>query len=76
MAQTHTVDRSETAGGCRHHWVIETPSGSVSGGRCKRCGQTKEFRNSNEELLWDSDSFSLNGSRYRGRRTDITHDLS
>lgn len=53
---------------CRHHWVIDTPNGSVSGGRCKRCGVTREFRNSTEDLMWDSDSFSLNGSRYRGRR--------
>ncbi|HNM76771.1 MAG TPA: hypothetical protein PKI89_00260 [Tepidiformaceae bacterium] len=53
---------------CRHHWVIETPNGSFSSGRCKRCGVAKEFRNSAEDPLWDNDSFSLNGSRYRGRR--------
>jgi hypothetical protein len=55
---------------CRHHWVIDTPNGAVSGGRCKRCGVAKEFRNSSEDLMWDSDSFSLNGSRYRGRRSE------
>ncbi|MGH2607580.1 MAG: hypothetical protein ACRDHF_00705 [Tepidiformaceae bacterium] len=55
---------------CRHHWVIETPNGSTSGGYCKRCGANKEFRNSTEDLMWDSDSFSLNGSRYRGRKTE------
>ncbi|MGD9933134.1 MAG: hypothetical protein AB7T37_05385 [Dehalococcoidia bacterium] len=55
---------------CRHHWVIETPNGSTSGGRCKRCGEAKAFRNSSEDLMWDSDSFSLNGSRYRGRKSD------
>jgi hypothetical protein len=54
---------------CRHHWVIETPNGAVSTGRCKRCGVVRDFRNSSEDLMWDSDSFSLNGSRYRGRRT-------
>lgn len=53
---------------CRHHWVIETPNGAVSSGRCKRCGVGKEFRNSAEDAMWDNDSFSLNGSRYRGRR--------
>ena len=53
---------------CRHHWVIETPNGAVSGGNCKRCGVSREFRNSSEDMMWDSDSFSLNGSRYRGRR--------
>lgn len=55
---------------CQHHWVIETPNGALSGGRCKRCGASREFRNSSEDLLWDSDSFSLNGTRYRGRRKD------
>lgn len=53
---------------CRHHWVIETPNGALSGGRCKRCGQKRMFRNSQEDLMWDSDSFSLGGSRFRSRR--------
>lgn len=53
---------------CRHHWVIETPNGAISTGRCKRCGIVREFRNSSEDPLWDSDSFSLHGSRFRGRR--------
>jgi len=53
---------------CRHHWVIDTPNGALSSGRCKRCGLDKEFRNSAEDPMWDNDSFSLNGSRARGRR--------
>jgi hypothetical protein len=53
---------------CRHHWIIDTPNGSVSSGRCKVCGIDKEFRNSAEDPMWDNDSFSLNGSRYRGRK--------
>lgn len=53
---------------CRHHWVIDTPNGALSDGHCKRCGVARQFRNSSEDLMWDSDSFSLNGSRYRGRR--------
>lgn len=69
MAHADAVENEVTAT-CRHHWVIDTPSGSVSGARCKRCGADREFRNSSEDLMWDSDSFSLNGSRYRGRRTD------
>ena len=59
---------SATSALCRHHWVIETPNGALSSGRCKRCGLAREFRNSSEEAFWDNDSFSLNGSRYRGRR--------
>ncbi len=53
---------------CRHHWVIDTPNGALSSGSCKRCGVTRDFRNSSEDLMWDSDSFSLNGSRFRGRK--------
>jgi hypothetical protein len=68
MTQANTLESTDLSAVCRHHWVIDTPNGAVSGGLCKRCGANKEFRNSNEDLMWDSDSFSLNGSRYRGRR--------
>jgi hypothetical protein len=67
MTESKTIAKTGSAM-CRHHWVIETPNGSLSQGRCKRCGLDKEFRNSAEDPLWDNDSFSLNGSRYRGRR--------
>ena len=33
---------------CSHHWIIETPKGPVSNGRCKLCGEEKEFSNSVE----------------------------
>jgi hypothetical protein len=68
MTDMVTRQAAPTSALCRHHWVIETPNGAVSSGRCKRCGVAREFRNSSEEALWDNDSFSLNGSRYRGRR--------
>ena len=31
---------------CTHHWVIETPAGPVSIGRCRLCGEEREFNNS------------------------------
>ena len=68
MTQTHAPDHATRSAICPHHWIIDTPNGALSGGRCKRCGAVREFRNSSEDLVWDSDSFSLNGSRYRGRR--------
>ena len=68
MTETTALEKTTASAICRHHWVIDTPNGALSGGRCKRCGVDKEFRNSSEDLMWDSDSFSLNGSRYRGRR--------
>ncbi len=33
---------------CSHHWVIQTPDGPVSIGRCKVCGEEREFNNSAE----------------------------
>ena len=30
---------------CIHHWVIEPPTGPVSKGVCKKCGEEKEFDN-------------------------------
>jgi hypothetical protein len=70
MIGNDTHDRGGLSPMCRHHWVIETPNGALSTGRCKRCGVGKEFRNSSEDLMWDSDSFSLHGSRYKGRKSE------
>lgn len=30
---------------CKHHWLIEPPSGPTSRGVCKLCGAEKEFNN-------------------------------
>jgi hypothetical protein len=30
---------------CHHYWIIELPNGPTSRGRCKFCGQEKEFDN-------------------------------
>lgn len=43
---------------CQHHWLIETPRGATSMGRCKRCGAEREFRNSATDRLWENDSGS------------------
>ena len=40
---------------CRHHWVIETPHGATSLGRCKVCSEVREFRNSAADTLWEGD---------------------
>ena len=34
---------------CVHWWEIEPPNGPVCSGRCKYCGEVREFRNSYEE---------------------------
>lgn len=28
---------------CQHHWVVETPTSTLIEGRCKKCGETKQF---------------------------------
>jgi hypothetical protein len=30
---------------CAHHWMIEAPEGTISSGRCRRCGAVAEFQN-------------------------------
>ena len=39
----------ETVTACRHHWLIETPSGATSRGRCKRCGARHAFVNASDD---------------------------
>jgi hypothetical protein len=34
---------------CVHHWRIESPSGAVSHGICRKCGAERDFRNSETE---------------------------
>ncbi|MCX7912575.1 MAG: hypothetical protein N2506_06420 [Dehalococcoidales bacterium] len=36
-------------GQCRHYWVIETARGPKSSGRCRYCGEIREFLNSMPE---------------------------
>ena len=43
---------------CRHHWVIESPQGATSMGRCKICNELKEFRNSASDTVWEGDPMS------------------
>jgi hypothetical protein len=49
---------------CAHHWIIASPEGAMSLGRCKRCGVEKEFPNSAEDGLWMRD---VPQSRWTGR---------
>ncbi len=41
--------------GCKHFWLIDTPSGPVSRGICKVCGEAKEFKNYLESSPWGDD---------------------
>ena len=56
--------QSPEAPTCAHHWVIATPNGAMSNGKCKVCGQEKEFPNSAEDGLWERE---VPTSRWTGR---------
>ena len=47
------MDQMTTA--CVHHWVVESPAGPTSTGRCKRCGEEREFGN------WDAPRYTAAG---------------
>ena len=53
---------------CQHHWIIATPQGATSLGRCKRCGEQREFRNSASDHLWEDES-SGGYNAWRGVRS-------
>ena len=36
---------------CQHHWVIEQPNGPTSLGRCKHCGERREFSNNPDSVV-------------------------
>jgi len=44
---------------CQHHWIIESPSGPTSMGRCRLCGAERQFINSAEGPLREDDRSAL-----------------
>lgn len=50
------AETEATAEKCRHHWIIESPKGALSNGRCKICGEERQFRNSANDYIWDDHS--------------------
>jgi len=59
---------------CQHHWLIETPRGSTSTGRCKVCGEQRDFRNSATDHLWEGESGNSYNA-WRGIRS-VTKNVS
>jgi hypothetical protein len=52
MAQSNlSVTHASEQDSCRHHWVIGTPSGPTSEGRCKLCGTIRSFYNVFEDVI-------------------------
>jgi len=61
---------------CRHHWVIETPHGATSLGRCKICNEVREFRNSAADTLWEGDPMSSAGKMSGGSSRRVVAEVS
>ena len=40
---------------CKHHWIIDSPTGPVSLGACRQCGEVREFKNYIESAPWKED---------------------
>ena len=41
---------------CRHHWVIEPPTGPFSRGVCQVCEAVREFKNYIDAAPWSEDT--------------------
>ena len=48
---------------CNHYWVIESPNGPTSQGRCRQCGELREFKNSVQVTSWESDGNRLHRAK-------------
>ena len=73
MTQTPVVEEMEQqVAVCRHHWVIESPHGATSLGRCKNCDEIREFRNSAADTLWEGDPMSSAGKMGGGNRPIVS----
>ena len=35
-----------------HHWIIGSPAGKTSAGKCRRCGEERNFSNSTVDNTW------------------------
>ena len=45
---------------CPHRWSIESPNGPTSYGKCKYCGEVREFKNSIKITSWESEGSHVN----------------
>ena len=58
IAEVYRDEEEQEGPVCRHHWIIESPQGATSAGRCKLCNETREFRNSASDTVWEGDPMS------------------
>ena len=49
--------------GCKHFWLVDSPSGPVSQGECKVCGETRKFKNYLEATsYWEDEPAAESGA--------------
>ena len=51
---------------CSHHWVIDTPAGTYSDARCKKCKATRQFCNVSETDMPGPDAFQKAQRMFKG----------
>lgn len=49
------LDDLGTEDSCIHYWLIGSPTGPISQGKCRNCGILKEFNNFFEGSAWGVD---------------------
>lgn len=57
---------------CVHYWIIDVPSGPISGGKCRICGEVKQFSNHLETLTGWEDERVL-GKTFGEAQNSVTH---
>jgi hypothetical protein len=70
------IIQEEEAPVCRHHWLIESPQGATSMGRCKLCGEVKPFRNSASDTLWEGDPMNSISKMGGGASRPVVREVS
>jgi hypothetical protein len=53
------IDLERVTAVCRHHWVIDAPTGPKSQGRCRLCGAEREFQNYAGDFVWEKDDYVM-----------------
>ena len=65
MAQQEAETLEVVESDCNHHWVIDSPNGPTSTGRCRVCGEIREFKNSIQITSWESEGNHLHRTQNR-----------
>ena len=65
MAQQEAEILEVVESDCNHHWVIDSPNGPTSTGRCRVCGEIREFKNSIQITSWESEGNHLHRPQNR-----------